>query len=177
MKMRRSSLPIAGRWTVVCVVVLLLPFPVSGQKEFDTRTAQDRMLHTTIFQTPYGKIKVTLPGHIESGDTVSGTIALEPKGEAESDLYKNTDWLNHYVVAIDATKVSTSHKVIKLTIPVSFPAGAIDLFLKENGGREITRTDAREVATRGAWIFSAPPTLGDLGVSKFQSVGEWGNPW
>lgn len=42
-------------------------------------------LHKASFETIYGKVIVSLPDDIRAGDTISGTIVVEPKGVTQDE--------------------------------------------------------------------------------------------
>lgn len=57
-------------------------------------------LKTVKFETEHGSIIVNLPDDIRAGDTISGTVIVEPKGSTEQERAKNRSELTGYVVEV-----------------------------------------------------------------------------
>jgi len=57
-------------------------------------------LHTIKFDTNSGQVTVNLPDDMMAGDTISGTVIAEPKGQTQEERTKNKAELQTYVVAI-----------------------------------------------------------------------------
>ena len=68
--------------------------PPSGGQTAESQTANG--LHTVIFNTTPGKIKVNLPDDMRAGDTISGTVVAEPKGSAEEERKNNAPKLSEF---------------------------------------------------------------------------------
>lgn len=62
-------------------------------------------LHTVKFDTPSGQLTVNLPDDMRAGDTISGTVIAEPKGQTKEERAKNQSELNSLVVEIDGKPV------------------------------------------------------------------------
>jgi hypothetical protein len=59
-------------------------------------------LHTVRFETPSGQLTVNLPDDMRAGDTISGTVVAEPKGQTPEARTKNQAELQGYVVSISS---------------------------------------------------------------------------
>ena len=57
------------------------------------------------FETSAGHIIVNLPDDMMAGDTISGTVVAEPKGDTAEEKAKNQDVLNGYVIDLGGTTV------------------------------------------------------------------------
>jgi len=57
-------------------------------------------LHTVRFDTASGQVTVNLPDDMMAGDTISGTVIAEPKGNTEEERNRNRGELNGYVIQI-----------------------------------------------------------------------------
>jgi len=57
-------------------------------------------LHTATIDTRYGQVIVKLPDDMVAGDTISGTVSVQPKGENEKEKTKNREELDKLVLAL-----------------------------------------------------------------------------
>jgi len=78
-------------------------------------------LVVTAFETPLGKIKVNLPDDMAAGDTVSGTVIVEPAGNSQTERDKNETELNGYVIDVGSKKNAVSVRMISFIIPATPP--------------------------------------------------------
>lgn len=69
--------------------------------------------------TLQGKIKVNLPDDMAAGDTVSGTVNVEPAGQNESERGRNNTELNGYVIEVGGQKTSVNGKTLPFMIPLT----------------------------------------------------------
>jgi hypothetical protein len=58
-------------------------------------------LYVVKFDTPAGQLTVNLPNDMRAGDTISGTVIAEPKGQTKEERAKNQTELNGLVIEID----------------------------------------------------------------------------
>ena len=75
------------------VIMPLISENVFAQKKIPVTTKIEGGLHTVIFETQEGKIKVNLPDDMAAGDTFSGTVIAEPSGNTTEERENNTDEL------------------------------------------------------------------------------------
>ena len=59
-------------------------------------------LHAFRFDAPSGQLTVNLPDDMRAGDTISGTVVAEPKGQTPEARTKNQGELQGYVVSISS---------------------------------------------------------------------------
>jgi hypothetical protein len=57
-------------------------------------------LYTVTFDTSQGQIRVNLPDDMRAGDTISGTLVAEPKGQTEAEREKSLEALRRHFVVI-----------------------------------------------------------------------------
>ena len=62
-------------------------------------------LHTIKFDTPSGQLTVNLPDDMRAGETISGTVIAEPKGQTKEERAKNQSTLEGMVIEIDGKPV------------------------------------------------------------------------
>ncbi len=64
-------------------------------------------------RAPGGTVKVSLPGDMAAGDTISGTVVAEPSGKTETEKQRNAGELNGYVVELENQKSTVSGGVMR----------------------------------------------------------------
>jgi DNA-binding XRE family transcriptional regulator len=67
---------------------------------FNVKTESNGRLWTATFTTPEGGLVLKLPDDLRAGDTVSGTVIANPKGQTEDERAKNLEKLNRYQLMI-----------------------------------------------------------------------------
>lgn len=87
------------------------------------------------FQTKNGALRVNLPDDAACGDTISGTVVLDPKGRDEREQGRNEDELNGYVVEVAEQKAPARLGEFKCLMPSG--VGEITLILKDKRGTKI----------------------------------------
>jgi len=75
-------------------------------------------LSTTTFTTPQGRLLVHLPTDSRAGDTLSGTVVAEPKGETELEQNRNLQILARYQLRIANQKISAPWGVFAWNWPL-----------------------------------------------------------
>src|SRR5262249_13736661 len=74
------------------------PNKPNNQVGYHVSTTNANGLVVTTFDTPQGKIKVNLTDDIAAGDTISGTVEVEPKGNNDAERGQNQSELNGQVI-------------------------------------------------------------------------------
>src|SRR5215831_893312 len=69
------------------------------------------------FDTPHGKLTLNLPDDMAAGDTVSGTVNLEPAGRSVSETAANQKELNGYVIDVGGQKSKATARMISFMLP------------------------------------------------------------
>ena len=133
-------------------------------------------LTTTTFDTLEGTVSVNLPDDVAAGDTISGTVIAEPKGNTKDEQSKNEDSLNGYVVEVAKQQTPPQQKQgSKWVIP---PATQfIPVVLKTRLGKEVARTqvpvlhgDVNKPRTEETPNGSLPPQ-GHYSTPEFGQAG------
>ncbi len=120
----------------VSALVLLNASPLLAQSGSGASSQNDFGLNTTTFDTPHGKVKVNLPDDATAGDTLSGTVFVQPAGKTAREQARNGDELNGYVVEVANKKTQAGKKVLEFGAPAA--AGATYLVLRDSGGNEVS---------------------------------------
>jgi hypothetical protein len=142
---------------VVTLVLLLLQFVC--HLDFDCQPAYCQSATATpvsgggmtaiLFNTKNGQLRVNLPDDTSEGDTISGSVIIEPKGRSQSEQTRNEDELNGYVVEIAEQKAPCRLGDFKCVMPTT--SNVIDLVLKDKKGTKVCST--------GVKIYDKPPPL------------------
>jgi hypothetical protein len=115
-------------------------------------------LHVATFDTLQGTVTVNLPDDLAAGDTISGTVLTEPKGDSPQKKAENQDSLSGVVVEVAQQQAPASSSRGKWIIPAA-AAAAIPLVLRDRHGREIGKVSvpvAKATAQKPAEGFQTP---------------------
>jgi len=102
-----------------CVSVLLLAFAPTAQVQRDSAkvsTGRRVGLRTVTFDTIQGNVVVNLPDDLMAGDTISGTVIAQPKGQSEEERAKNLAELSGYVIELKPPEGSRQPEVTKVPL-------------------------------------------------------------
>jgi hypothetical protein len=91
--------------------------------------------------TAHGKVRVILPDDMMAGDTISGTVVLEPAGRDPAEKRANADTLNGYVVDAGAGQARRGSGLLKFVVPAA-SGGALGLILRDRAGHPVGQIDA-----------------------------------
>ena len=86
-------------------------------------------LRATTFNSAYGSIIVNLPSDMAAGDTISGTVFMNPIGHSDAERARNSDELSGYVVQLDGVGNATKANLGRI-FRFAIPAGSAALSLK-----------------------------------------------
>ncbi len=157
---------IPRRLLYLCLLtVCLLPIALAQDPAADFQTASENGARTTVFKTKPGEIFVTLPGDVAVGDTISGTVIVEPKGVNEKEKQRNGRELSGYLVELENRKSAVSSGVIQ-RVHLSAGIGSPLLILLDTHGKQI---DAILIALQPT-APSAPSSL------RLATLGQAGRP-
>jgi hypothetical protein len=111
-------------------------------------------LHTVKFDTISGQVIVHLPDDMAAGDTISGTVVMEPKGITQEERAKNQHTLEGYVLEIGNQKVPASKSPFNWEIP--FPPQQMKssytlVIIEASSGKEVANTTIP--------VLSTPPNV------------------
>ncbi|MCB1037587.1 MAG: IPT/TIG domain-containing protein [Acidobacteria bacterium] len=122
--------------------------PATEASHTETRTAWG--LHTTTFDTLHGRVVVNLPADLAAGDTISGTVYAEPKGNDEETRAKNLTRLE----ALNLTSMGLRGKVGDGTVGGRLPVGKEGV----QGTFALRTADGETVGQGQVPVSSAAPT-------------------
>ena len=71
------------RFVIIVSLILVITSWSPAQKKISGKTETDWGLHTATFETPNGRIIVYLPDDVCPGDTISGSVSVDPVGSSE----------------------------------------------------------------------------------------------
>ena len=123
-------------------VILFFAYPKSiAQSSVITGTVFEKEQSKTTFNTPNGTINVYLPDDIRSGDEITGTVTMQPKGSDDAQQTNNLNELLAYNLYLpNDVPISTNtikqnegltHKTLSFKVPVE-TALAFELKTKDN---------------------------------------------
>ena len=93
------------------------PTPSSGNSQ-NARVETGRGLQTVIFDVPQGQFHVYLPDDMRAGDTISGTVVAEPKGNSPEDKEKNKSVLAELTIDVGGKAITAKQQ--RFTIQPQF---------------------------------------------------------
>lgn len=93
-------------------------------------------LHIVNFQTPHGKIGITLPDDMALGDVISGQLSLQPVGKKEKAKAKNMKKLADYILEAGEQKTAAGNGWVKWTIP---DVKELSIVLLNEKGKPVSR--------------------------------------
>ena len=118
---------------ILFAVILALPFLTmsaatqsGGSAKATVNVEVANGLRVVTFASDPGTIRVNLPNDIAAGDTISGTVVAEPKGNSNEERAKNSDTLEGLVVVVGNQKVPVSaHHSFVVTFPGLTASGTV----------------------------------------------------
>lgn len=149
--------------------VTFSPHVAAAQSATSALVQSQRGLHTVSFNTLQGTVRVLLPDDMMSGDTISGTVVLEPAGANELERTANTGVLRGTVIDLGGQKVGAGAPVFTVRVPAAAAETVLIGFDRPGLRLPVTtavplsnaaaaaRAVARTAATPGR--FDWPPTV------------------
>ncbi len=106
------------------------------------------------FDTLHGQVVVYLPDDIAPGDSISGTVVVEPEGEDQTQRRANADTLRGYAVDIAGAPTRVGDGLIRFVAPV---ADRVVVSLLRNAGGAMVPVSAPVVASSvSRWTTYTP---------------------
>lgn len=101
------------------VFVCLAVFATSGAEALGSKVFKeiDQALASVTFDTSGGLIRCNLPADLRAGDTISGTIQMEPDGSNDSYKQRSLKKLNDYILFVGKQEVYARLGTFRLTVP------------------------------------------------------------
>ncbi len=131
-------------------------------------------LHTTSLASLHGTVRVYLPEDIRVGDTISGTVEVEPAGATPEERQRNGATLSGVVISIEDEETSASDGDVRWQVPL-IETGTAVLVLRDPSGAEVGRTSIP--------VNPVPDGLGPIGPAPFRAttrlppIVQFGNPF
>jgi hypothetical protein len=95
-------------------------------------------LNRAFFHLPQGTIRVNYPDDAAAGDTISGTVYVEPSGSNQQQQDHNGAELSGYVVEMPGRKVPVSSTRFLWNVPAMVPGGAVPIVLRDRSNHAVT---------------------------------------
>ena len=123
-------------------------------------------LRTATFDTMQGRVVVNLPDDMRAGDTISGTVVAEPKGQTEEERTKNMSVLSGYVIDVVTPKKRDGTSNLKVSTPVTATPSPITFTLPPRNPKftNVSRSNS------GGLGITLTNTGGSLAISSTQTV-------
>jgi hypothetical protein len=154
-------------------------------------------LRTVTFDTLQGRVIVNLPDDVRAGDTISGTVAAEPKGQTDEERARHMPVLTADVIQI-VTKKPDGTTDSKVNVPVTATGSPFTIKLPptitltpplksvssgSSGGLGITLTNTSGSFTTGGtatipieMVSLSLQSVAPLTVHQFPTMGQQGRP-
>jgi len=147
--------PLLSYFTLLCIgmqfLLSLTANPAHAQGKRVMSETQCGLI-TTTFQTSRGSIQVNLPDDLAAGDTVSGTILIDPKGQSDRDVDSGSKELNTYSVVVNDGTADNTTSVNEGDFFVTLPPSAqsLRLTLKDQHGHALASQDVPVASKSGS---------------------------
>lgn len=115
--------------------------PARSDTRVQTESRPQWGLRTSTFDTLQGTVTVHLPNDAAAGDTLSGTVSVEPAGERRREVRRNTDELSGHVVDVAGTEAPAGEGRIEWTVPADLAGDLARLVLRDRSGREVATAE------------------------------------
>ncbi len=135
-------------------------------------------LHRASFETIYGRVIVNLPDDIRAGDTISGTVVVEPKGNTEDERKNNAAKLSDLKINLAAKFPKDQKDLLIFVTPrliADFSTEVPESF-DYKIGVNAPRTDPETVTitiNSMVWFINNQPTLSEF---RLPTIGQQGRP-
>ena len=165
----------------LCVSVLVLAFAPAAQVQQSAQvsTTSRGGLQTVTFDTIQGKVYVNLTDDLMAGDTISGTVSVQPKGPTQPELDQSTeDRSLSMELFFDTYKVKVptggdSHETFTIKVPAGTgndkAGGQIKLALKDKDGSPIQTVNVPFSPPTG-FVITVPNNF------KLPTIAQQGRP-
>ena len=139
------------------------------------RTTSDTSpgLHTTSLASLHGTVRVYLPEDIRVGDTISGTVEVEPSGATPEERERNGATLSGVVVAIEEEQTPASDGFVRWQVPI-IESGTAVVVLRDPSGAEVGRTTVPVNPVADEMLPVGPSISDDY---ELPAIVQFGNPF
>lgn len=105
------------------------PEPCTKFRDDDDLKRWKTATQATPFDTSYGRIVVQLPDDIRAGDTISGTISMEPTGQTDTAMASSRAKLGGLVIDTGQKRTKVNERQLLLTVGAE--GGLIPIILRD----------------------------------------------
>jgi hypothetical protein len=127
-----------SRQVLACVMLLALIGGARLAAQRDTAEVQTAAgVHTVIFRTSAGTVRVQVAADAAPGDTLSGVVQAEPAGASPQEKAQNLAQLNGMVLATAGGEAAVSKGQYAWVVPITTRGGRFDVSLRPAQGRAI----------------------------------------
>lgn len=155
-------------------------------------------LRTVTFETIQGRVIVNLPDDMRAGDTISGTVVAEPKGQTDEERKRNMSPMGDRKIKIATAKKPDGTSDVNVEIPITATLGPFTFKLppigtpspplanvssSSSGGFGITLTNTGGSLSTGSTqtipieiVSLSLQSVAPLTVHQFPTMGQQGRP-
>lgn len=139
--------------------------PAGRSRGYESTIEESPDLRTAVFDTPEGRISVHLPDDARPGDTISGTVSMEPAGRDERERSRNRGRLQGYVVEVADERTSPGEPPWTAELPPGADGGIGVALVSGRRERERARVELPPPPAEPARTSSGMelPELGQTG--------------
>jgi hypothetical protein len=152
----------------------LIDDAIRAAGRYQTSTDTSLGLHTTSLASLHGTVRVYLPEDIRVGDTISGTVEVEPAGATPEERQRNGATLSGVVITLEGDQTPASDGSVYWQVPMIEYGTPATLVLRDPSGAEVGRTTVP--------VNPVPDRFGPLdqplpGDYELPPIVQFGNPF
>jgi len=141
-------------------------------------------LQIATFDIAAGRITVRLPDDIRAGDTISGTVTAEPKGQTPEERAKNMSTMGDQKIKIATAKKTDGTSDVNVEVPITATPSPFTCKLPpSSGGLGITLTSTGGTLSPGPTqtvpielVSLSLQSVAPLTVVQLPTIGQTGRP-
>ena len=144
---------------------------LGAQAEVSAQSQGISGLTRAVFEFPQGRINVNYPDDAAAGETISGTVYVEPSGNTRQQQEQNGIVLSGYVIELQGQKAPASQRHFLRTLPVSLRAGFVPIVLLDRHNHPVTQCS---LPVRTSPL---PPEAGPIDLPLAGEAGALASAW
>lgn len=106
-------------------------------------------------ETRQGRVIIRLPEDVRAGDTISGTVLVEPQGTNDAERQANAAQLSGYVIEAEGRRNPVSDGKVLLTVAQA--GGMVPLLLRDPAGNQVSLMGVAAPTADAPVEFRPPP--------------------
>ena len=123
-----------------CLIMLAgIAVLTRAQSDIVGEVRTENGMHRAAFRVPQGVIRVNFPDDLSVGDTISGSVYLEPSGKDGKELARNSGDITGYVVEMPGRKTETSERRFGWSVPAKVAGGVVPVVLLDKKNKIVSR--------------------------------------